>query len=199
MKVRIRKRKVLFFLGTAALGFADAQEKKAVNIYNPVGKRDPFRVLSTLPQGRKLATIYPTEKYDLDQLALKAILRVGGKSRAMVQAPDGQTFILYEGEMVGRERATLSRILRTEVIVTQQTANYLGNTSLVERVISLPPEEILSGLDSESTKSEKNRSITSSKEPFANLPQNSKSAIEKVLDRPNQLEKQLDEAMGSKK
>jgi hypothetical protein len=198
MKDRIGKRKLIIFLGTAALGFGDTQEKKVINIYNPVGKRDPFKVLSTLPQGRKIATIYPTEKYDLDQLALKAILRVGGKSRAMVQAPDGQTYVLYEGETVGRERATLSRILKTEVIFTQQTANYLGNTSLVERVISLPAEQVLSGYESESVKDEKNRSVSGSKDPIANLPKSSKAAIEKVLDRPNQLEKQLEEAVGSK-
>jgi hypothetical protein len=198
MKDGIGKKKLIIFLGIAALGFGDAQEKKMVNIYNPVGKRDPFKVLSSLPLGRKIAAIYPTEKYDLDQLALKAILRIGGKSRAMVQAPDGLTFVLYEGEMVGRERATLSRILKTEIIFSQQTANYLGNQSLVERVMSLPPEEILAGSETESGKIEKNRDVSSSKGPINNLPTSSKKIIEKVLDRPNQLEKQLEEAMGSK-
>jgi hypothetical protein len=55
--------------------------------------------------------------------------------------------------------------------------------------MSLPPEEILVGSDSESGNSEKNRAISGSKTPLDNLPPSSKKIIEKVLDRPNQLEK----------
>lgn len=126
---------------------ADSSEKKSPNSYNPIGKRDPFKVLNAASTGRKLSSIYPTEKYDLEQLNLKAILRIGGRSRAMIEAPDGKTFIVYEGEVVGRERATLSRILKTEIIFSQKTFNYLGNASLVEHVLSLPSEAAGSGLE----------------------------------------------------
>ena len=141
------KLKTLRFVYFTALAMCisisiSANEPKGTNIYNPAGKRDPFKVLVLGSAQRKPTAIYPTEKYDLEQLTLKAILRVQGKSRAMVQAPDGQTFVIVEGEVVGRERATLSRILKTEIIFTQKTFNYLGNSSLIERVLSLPPEQV---------------------------------------------------------
>ena len=56
----------------------------------------------------------------------------------MFEDPDGQVHIVMEGSIIGRERATVSRILNREVIVTEKTVNYLGVQSLYERIISLP-------------------------------------------------------------
>ena len=177
------------------LALADSSDKKAPSVYNPVGKRDPFKVLNSTFAGRKVSSIYPTEKYDLDQLSLKAVFRISGKSRAMVEAPDGLTFVIFEGDLVGRERATLSRILKTEIIFTQKTFNYLGNPSLVERIMSLPPDEvsIQSDLASQrNTDSAKANNITKDKdEGLIN------GTIQNVLDRPKQLEKQFDEIVGT--
>jgi hypothetical protein len=56
----------------------------------------------------------------------------------MFEDPEGQTHIIVEGQTMGRERATVSRILNSEVILTEKTFNYLGAESLYEKVISLP-------------------------------------------------------------
>jgi len=186
---------------------------KNENIYNPSGKRDPFKVLFSGAAGRKPTSIYATEKYDLDQLTLKAIIRLEGKSRAMVEAPDGQIFVLIEGESVGRERATLSRILKTEIIFSQKTANYLGNTSIIERVLSLPAEK--AGADREldldkeegkdgSKRNSKKQVVEKGKKTnrvneFSNaLPTNTNESIQKIMNRPDELEKQFDEMISGK-
>lgn len=220
----MKKIKNIIFLGVIAFvsqaNCADSAVKKSAMIYNPAGKRDPFRVLAMAPVGRKVSNIYPTEKYDLDQLNLRAILRMGGKSRALIEAPDGLTFIVNEGEIVGRERATLSRVLKTEIILTQQTFNYLGSPSLVEKIISLPPENPGLILESSSEKSveKTGASRTKSSKSKVRKPARSESSrelqqdstglegapggvaedVKKVLDRPAQLEKDLDEIMGNK-
>jgi hypothetical protein len=190
-----------------------ADDSKNANIYNPSGKRDPFKVLFSGVATRNPTSIYPTEKYDLDQLTLKAIIRLGGKSRAMVEAPDGQMFVLIEGETVGRERAMLSRILKTEIIFSQKTVNYLGNTSLIERVLSLPADKVGTALelgednDEEKDTSKrrpntkarmKSKQVEPTEDSNKTLPMGTNEAIQKIMNRPNELEKQFDELIGGK-
>ncbi len=110
-------------------------------IYSPIGKRDPFKLPSTKGMGRDVASASRLERFSLEQLELKAILKGLGKNRAMFADPEGKVHILSEGAILGRERATVSRILNREVIVTLRTFNYLGNESLVEKVVSLPTED----------------------------------------------------------
>ncbi len=115
------------------------KDDKSTTIYSPIGKRDPFKppVFDTL--GRDTASLNPLEQYSIEQLNLRGILRDStGKARAMFEDPLGNTHILVEGEIIGRERGTLSKILNTEVIVTEKTFNYLGAENLYEKVISLP-------------------------------------------------------------
>ncbi len=110
-------------------------------IYSPVGKRDPFRKPSVRALPRDVASISPLERFSLEQLQLKAILRGLGKHRAMFEDPEGKAHILYEGALIGRERATVSKILQKEVIVTIHTFNYMGAESINEKVLSLPNDE----------------------------------------------------------
>ena len=126
--------KILFFATTAL-----AQGGSV--IYSPIGKRDPFRMPVGRGFGRELANTNRLERFSLEQLQLKAILKGIGKNRAMFEDPEGNTHILTEGTVMGREKATVSRILNREVIVTVRTFNYLGNESLVEKIVSLPSEE----------------------------------------------------------
>lgn len=133
-----------FLTGATFCFFVHASEKATDvdqgTIYSPVGKRDPFKVPSlAVLQNRDLASLIPLEQYSVEQLELKGILKESGaKARAMFEDPAGETFILTEGDRLGKEKATISRILNTEVIVTEKTFNYLGVESLYEKVISLP-------------------------------------------------------------
>lgn len=110
-------------------------------IYSPIGKRDPFKAPQAKAIARDLAAVNPLERFTLEQFHLKAILKGLGKNKAMFEDPEGKTHILVEGTVIGRERASVSRILNTEVILTLRTFNYLGQESISERIISLPSEE----------------------------------------------------------
>jgi len=134
--------KTIFGLILASLAFGQpsSPNKNDENgvIYSPVGKRDPFKAPALGILGRELASLNPLEKYGLEQLQLRGILRGSGRPRVMFEDPEGKTHIVGEGETIGRERATVSRVLNTEVIITEKTFNYLGVESLYEKVISLP-------------------------------------------------------------
>ena len=187
---KILVRIAMIFLGSglayAALG-AETSPAKPSNIYSPVGKRDPFRLPTGNGQTRGMASISPLERFNIEQLNLKAILRTGGKSRAMFEDPDGKTHIVFEGDILGRERAAVSRIETSEVILTQRTFNYLGQENLFEKVISLPVGE------------------ENSPTPEANGPAGGGvatglgqlgAAIRKIENRPKELERILNENQG---
>lgn len=117
------------------------------NIYSPIGKRDPFKPPPMDSLGRDLAALNPLERFSVEQLQLRAILRGMGKPRAMFEDPEGKTYVVIPGMIVGRERATISRILGTSVVMTQRTFDYLGQESLYEKVVSLPASIIDQGID----------------------------------------------------
>jgi len=139
----------IVFLGATVGGLlwaGDPFPETRSPVYSPVGKRDPFRPPAS-ESGRDVSSVNPLEKHSVDKFQLKAILKGMGRPRAMFEDPDGRSFILSEGDTVGRERGTISRILNTEVIITERTYNYLGSENLYERVLSLPPEEALNEVD----------------------------------------------------
>jgi hypothetical protein len=111
-------------------------------VYVPIGKRDPFKRPSAGDgTDRDVSAINPLEKFNIEQFQLRAILRGSSVASAMFEDPEGRVHILSEGTLLGRERGTISRILNREVIITERTVNYLGVTSLFERVLSLPADD----------------------------------------------------------
>jgi Tfp pilus assembly protein PilP len=136
----VKKYFLILVLMVLNVSSGEIQDEKSV-IYSPVGKRDPFKAPIPRSLSRDLAAVNPLEKYNLEQLQLRAILKGIGKHRVMFEDPEGKTHILTEGSLLGREKATVSRILDREVILTVRTFNYLGAESLSEKVIYLPSDE----------------------------------------------------------
>lgn len=121
------------------------EKKKNDAFYSPFGKRDPFRIPTVGGLGED-ATVAPLQRFHVDQFKLRAILRGMGEPKAMFQDPRGKSHIVIQGDIIGLERATVSRIIKSEVILTERTYNYLGKESLLERVIALPQESDLDPL-----------------------------------------------------
>lgn len=112
-------------------GFADSI------VYSPIGKRDPFMRLRGRDRG--LASVESSIfKFQIEQFELKAIQRGPGGNHILVSDPEGKNYLLREGEKMGKSQAVISRILDREVILSEQTKNYLGKESLSERILSLP-------------------------------------------------------------
>lgn len=110
------------------------------SIYSPIGKRDPFMKMSRSERG--IATDENSLfKFQVEQFNLKGVQRGPDGNRILVIDPEGNNYVLREGERIGKTRAIVSRILDREVILSEQTQNYLGKTSISERILSLPGEE----------------------------------------------------------
>jgi Tfp pilus assembly protein PilP len=132
---------VFFFfccVGSAEQG--DASRPQGAALYTPMGKRDPFLVPDSMFSDKRNFGQNPLLKYQLDRYKLRGILKGLGKSRAMFEDPVGISHIVTEGDLIGIEKAQVSRIIDSEVILTEKSVNYLGKESLLEKVLSLPKD-----------------------------------------------------------
>lgn len=126
--------------------------------YNPAGRRDPFQSLvkkisKTAVKPRK--NLGPLGKYELGQLRLMAMLVVQGTPRAMVKAPDGKSYTVKLGDLIGPNGGVVARIetkkmeidkltgQRVEkspdriVVVETRIDNYTGKKIKEERYIEM--------------------------------------------------------------
>lgn len=131
---------LLTFLIVAPAFAAQSSKDKAAGLYSGFGKRDPFRVPDRGGVGDREDSSAPIRKFRLEGYRLRAIMRVDGKPQAMFEDPEGRSHVITEGERIGQEGARVSRIVDSEVIVTERGSNYLGKETLLEKVISLPPD-----------------------------------------------------------
>jgi type IV pilus assembly protein PilP len=123
-------------------------------IYNPIGKRDPFRSpdldLARASSVNNAACNEPLCKFDLDQLTLVAVVSGDSDPVAMVQDPQGRGYILHRNTRIGRQGGKVTQILRDSVIVTEyftapdgkSNANQLTLAIKADRQV--PPELDLS-------------------------------------------------------
>ena len=107
----------------AALPTPAAAPAGPTYIYNPIGKRDPFRSpdldLARASSVSNAACNEPLCKFDLDQLTLVAVVSGDSNPVAMVQDSQGRGYILHRNTRIGRQGGKVTQILRDSVIVTE--------------------------------------------------------------------------------
>lgn len=97
-------------------------------VYDPTGKRDPFRnFMWERPDRLREAELQgPLEQFDLMQLALVAVVWKTGSARALVQDPAGESYIVAEGSRIGRNEGRVISIDDGVVVVKETYVDYLG-------------------------------------------------------------------------
>jgi Tfp pilus assembly protein PilP len=97
-------------------------------VYEPTGKRDPFRnFMWERPDRLREADLQgPLEQFDLMQLSLVAVVWKTGSARALVEDPAGESYIIAEGSRVGRNEGRVISIEDGVVVVKETYVDYLG-------------------------------------------------------------------------
>ena len=97
-------------------------------VYDPSGKRDPFRnfMWERPDRLREAALVGPLEQFDLKQLSLVAVVWKTGSARALVEDPAGESYIVAEGSRVGRNEGRVISIEDGVVVVKETYVDYLG-------------------------------------------------------------------------
>ncbi|GHG64476.1 pilus assembly protein PilP [Comamonas sp. JC664] len=109
-----------------------------VYLYNPVGKRDPFRSpleeLGPVTSNQVAACNEPLCAFDLGQLKLVAVVTGDANPMAMVEDPAGRGHIVRRNTRMGRQGGKVTQILRDSVTVTEV---FSGNGEIIKNPVML--------------------------------------------------------------
>jgi hypothetical protein len=102
-------------------------------VYNPEGKRDPFRSF-VLDRLKELAshTKGPLEQFDVGQLTLHGVVWKTNRPRALVADPSGQVYVVREGDPIGTNEGSVVRIDDNLMLVRETYVDAMGEQTTKE-------------------------------------------------------------------
>lgn len=90
-------------------------------VYNPIGKRDPFRsFLAAGPKDDDDTPRTPLQRYDLDQYQLVGVVWGIDRPRALVQDPEKVGHVIEIGTYIGKNWGKVTQISNSGVVVTEE-------------------------------------------------------------------------------
>ena len=119
-------------------------EKMPEYVYNPAGKRDPFKTFIesvTEKKERAAAPVSPLQSYDLNTLRLVGIMMLPGKKVAIVEDPSGKGYHVKVGTHIGLNDGVVVEILKDEVIVEEKYLDETLQTKARKVSVKIPKEE----------------------------------------------------------
>jgi len=117
-------------------------------VYNPIGKRDPFRSPEAEPAAAgsltSTACTEPLCRFDIDQLTLVAVVSGDANPLAMVQDPLGRGYFVRRNSRVGRQGGKVTQIMSDAVVITEYFTTPDGKTTANPVTLAIkserPPE-----------------------------------------------------------
>ncbi len=91
-------------------------------IYDPTGKRDPFKPFRLIrPSGKEKTEIplEPLQRWEVDRLQIVGILWDVKTPRAMVKDPDGAVYTVVKNSKIGRNEGFVAAIREGEIVVVE--------------------------------------------------------------------------------
>jgi type IV pilus assembly protein PilP len=114
-------------------------------VYNPVGKRDPFRSPEAEPAAQAaLANASCTEplcRFDVDQLTLVAVVSGDANPLAMVQDPAGRGYFVRRNTRIGKQGGKVTQIMSDAVVVTEYFTTPDGKTTANPVTLAIKSEK----------------------------------------------------------
>lgn len=102
-------------------------------VYDPVGKRDPFRsfILDRVAEKEDGAK-GPLEQFDLAQLDVTGVVWEAEKKRALVIDPSGRAYIVKVGDAIGKNDGVILGIGDNVVLVREAYVDFHGEKTTKE-------------------------------------------------------------------
>lgn len=92
-------------------------------IYDPTGKRDPFKPFRVVrPTGKSEKSeipLEPLQRWEVDRLQIVGILWDVKTPRAMVKDPDGAVYTVVKNSKIGRNEGFVAAIREGEIVVVE--------------------------------------------------------------------------------
>ncbi|MEN0058245.1 MAG: pilus assembly protein PilP [Bdellovibrio sp.] len=92
-------------------------------IYDPTGKRDPFKPFRTMRGGpdsaRANEVLEPLQRWEIERLQVVGILWDVKTPRAMVRDPEGKVFTVLRNSKIGRNEGFVAAIREGEIVIVE--------------------------------------------------------------------------------
>jgi type IV pilus assembly protein PilP len=110
-------------------------------VYNPIGKRDPFRTFITAPEEEQIRSPTPLQRFEIDQYTLTGIIWGTPNPRAMVEDPEGVGHVVEIGTYIGKNWGKVTEITSNKILVNEEYLTVDGSLVTNPIEISLPEQE----------------------------------------------------------
>ena len=129
-------------------GTAAEEKKKPEYTYDPNGRREPFKslIVEQVPKAedavvtpRPEDATSPLQQFDLEQLKLSGILLGGLGDYARVIAPDGKSYTINVGTLLGKHTGKVISISEDAVVVKETIRYESGKIEEKETSIAINP------------------------------------------------------------
>jgi len=115
-------------------------------VYNPVGKRDPFRSPDREPAAQAALASgtcnEPLCRFDVDQLTLVAVVSGDANPLAMVQDPAGRGYFVRRNTRVGRQGGKVTQIMSDALVITEYFTTPDGKTTANPVTLAIKSEKV---------------------------------------------------------
>ena len=107
-------------VATEGAGDEDGEPAAGEYVYNPIGKRDPFRTFIANDEGAEIRSPTPLQRYELEQYKLTGIVWGVDRPRALVEDPEGMGHVIELGTYIGKKWGKVTQITSTQLVVTEE-------------------------------------------------------------------------------
>ena len=113
-------------------------------VYNPIGKRDPFRTFIATADEEEIRSPTPLQRYELEQYELTGIVWGVDRPRALVEDPEGMGHVIELGTYVGKKWGKVTQITSNQLVVTEEYLTPDGALVVnpIEIKLKYPEEEL---------------------------------------------------------
>ena len=128
----------------------EEEEEQPGFTYDPIGRREPFQTLiaEEIPDVEDVIVIpnlevveTPLQKFPIDQLQITGIILGGLGDYARIIAPDGKSYTINIGTLMGNQEGKVASITENAVIVKETIRYESGKVEEVETPLYLNPIE----------------------------------------------------------
>jgi type IV pilus assembly protein PilP len=112
--------------------------------YDPTGRRDPFKSLLQLEKKqRDVTALPPIQQFDLETAKVVGIVIDPGRTpQAMIKAPNGQTFVVRPGTIVGKNEGEVVEITIKGIRVVEKYLDFMNRETRKETFLKSHPAAV---------------------------------------------------------
>lgn len=105
--------------------------------YGGMGRRDPFKSLLVLQEKKRdVSMLPPIQQVDVQAFkVLGMIIDPKSGNRAMIQAPDGKTYAIKNGDIIGKNEGEVISIGLDGITVREKFLDFMNRETYVSTVL----------------------------------------------------------------